>query len=108
MQKSKWPLLKKDDNVQIIYRNQIKIHYATQKLAQEDCYSSFDPLLDLSRGGIVYPFTGIRGDAKDLWRKVSKGEEKHAELVRADTLTQQKMVMSNADIIIVACGYHTN
>jgi hypothetical protein len=29
--------------------------------------------LDLSKGGIVFPFTGLRGDAKELWRKIKKG-----------------------------------
>ena len=26
----------------------------------------------MSKGGIVYPFTGIRGEAKDLWRSINK------------------------------------
>jgi hypothetical protein len=38
----------------------------------------------------VYPFTGIRGDAKELWNRVKRGQEKHAELVRADTNDIQK------------------
>lgn len=49
---------------------------------------SFDKNLDLSQGGIVYPFTGIRGDSKELWSKVYKGYEQYAELVRADTLEE--------------------
>jgi hypothetical protein len=40
----------------------------------------------MSKGGIVYPFTGIRGDSKELCNRIKKGLEKHAELVRADTL----------------------
>lgn len=48
-------------------------------------YYSFDQKLDLSQGGIVYPFTGIRGDAKDIWLRVNKGMEPHANFQRADT-----------------------
>ena len=34
----------------------------------------------------MYPFTGIRGDAKELYRKIKRGLEKRIELIRADTL----------------------
>ena len=43
----------------------------------------------MSKGGIVYPFTGIRGDAKELWNRLKRGQEKHASLVRADTTESQ-------------------
>jgi len=33
----------------------------------------YDKRLDVSKGGIVYPFTGIRGDAKQLWSRVKRG-----------------------------------
>jgi hypothetical protein len=62
---------------------------------------------DVSKGGIVYPFTGLRGDAKELWRKIVKGQESRILLVRADTLKEQKFELSNADIVIMACGYQT-
>jgi len=29
--------------------------------------------LGSSQSGIVYPFTGLRGDAKELWRKSRRG-----------------------------------
>jgi len=41
--------------------------------AQNDNYMDFDKKLDLSKGGIVYPFTGIRGDAKELWNRIKRG-----------------------------------
>jgi hypothetical protein len=45
----------------------------------------YDSKLDVSKGGIVFPFTGIRGDAKELYRKIKKGLENRIELIRADT-----------------------
>lgn len=53
--------------------------------AAQDGYTEYDKKLDLSKGGIVYPFTGIRGDSKELWQKVRNGQERFVELVRADT-----------------------
>lgn len=61
--------------------------------------------MDLSQGGIVYPFTGIRGDSKELWMKINKGQETRAELVRADTLEEQKAHLGDADVVIFATGY---
>ena len=68
---------------------------------------SYDKNLDLSQGGIVYPFTGIRGDSKELWSKVYKGYEKYAELVRANSVEEQRMHLKDADIVIFACGYQS-
>lgn len=53
----------------------------------------YDKKLDLSKGGIVYPFTGIRGEAKEVWNRIKRGQEKHAELVRADTIEDQKKMI---------------
>lgn len=56
--------------------------------AGNENYYSYDKQLDLSQGGIVYPFTGIRGDAKELYQKLKSGTKISSgeiELVRADT-----------------------
>jgi hypothetical protein len=75
--------------------------------AAQELYSSFDKRLDLSQGAIVYPFTGIRGDAKDIWARVNKGLEPHASFIRADTTEEQRRLLSQADIVVFACGYQS-
>lgn len=64
-------ILSPEDSVTIVYRNCIKVHFSTAQEAAKVMYSDYDKNLDLSKGGIVYPFTGIRGDAKELWFKVT-------------------------------------
>ena len=59
----------------------------------------------MSKGGIVYPFTGIRGDAKELWRRIKKGVEPRIKLIRADSLIEQKEYTKKSDVVIFACGY---
>lgn len=103
-----WPILLGEDHVTIVYRKQIKVHFSNVQQAAQEQYSSFDPKLDLSQGGIVYPFTGIRGDSKDLWMRINKGLEPHVTLARADSLEEQRLLLSNADIVIFACGYQSN
>lgn len=53
----------------------------------------------------MYPFTGIRGDSKELWNSIKKGQLKHVELIKADTVAEQRGILSQADIVILACGY---
>ena len=60
-------VLRPSDSLKLIYRNQIKVHYPNVTIAGNENYYSYDKQLDLSQGGIVYPFTGIRGDAKELY-----------------------------------------
>lgn len=62
----------------------------------------------MSKGGIVYPFTGIRGDSKELWARIKAKKEKHVELIRADSQAEQSYHMGQSDIVIVATGYSTN
>lgn len=71
--------------VQILYRDKIKVYYSSVLMAQADNYNDYDTKLDVSKGGIVYPFTGIRGDAKELYRKITKGMENRIQLIRADS-----------------------
>ena len=61
--------------------------------------------MDVSKSGIVYPFTGLRGDAKDLYKKIKNGNESLVQLVRADTIDDQKAKLKDVDIVIQACGY---
>lgn len=81
------------------------MHYSTVSQAQQDKYYDFDPKLDVSKGGIVYPFTGLRGDAKELYRKIKRNQEDRVLLVRADTVEEQAVEMNQSDIVIFSCGY---
>jgi hypothetical protein len=38
-----------------------------------------------NKNGYLYSFTGLRGDAKRLYKSIQKGEEKRVELVKAET-----------------------
>lgn len=78
--------------------------------AQNDNYFAYDKKLDLSSGGIVYPFTGIRGESKEIWSKIVKNQSvghSNVYLVRADTVEEQKKHFAEADIVICATGYQS-
>lgn len=58
--------------------------------------------------GYIYPFTGLRGDSKQLWRQVKiLKTEKRVEFVKATTYTAQKSAIKDSGAIIWACGYES-
>jgi hypothetical protein len=91
--------------IQILYRDHIRVFYSTEQDAISDGYTSYDRRA-LNKQGRVYPFIGIRGDAKELYRKIIRGEEKRVQLIK--TFDDQHEYIQNADIVVWACGYNTN
>lgn len=88
--------------IKIIYRGDIKVNYKSKEEALMDGYTNFTQNCVNSKGNI-YPFTGIRGDAKQLWRRVRilKSEDR-VEFVKAHNYPLQKTAIKNSDIIIWA------
>jgi len=68
-------------------------------------YHDFDKQRHIAKDGYVYSFTGLRGDAKNLYLRVKNGQEKRVEFVKAVTPQQQNVYVEQADIVIWACGY---
>ena len=94
--------------IKVIYREKIKVYYSTLTGAHADEYHDGDGTsTSKSPNSIVYPFTGIRGDAKDLWRKARRGGEPRLQLVRADNHQDQRPIVKAGDIVVFATGYQS-
>jgi hypothetical protein len=65
-----------EGNIKILYRDRIKVFYSKVKDAEFDGYTDFKNLNFSNKNGFLYSFTGLRGDAKKLYKKINKGEEK--------------------------------
>lgn len=100
------PLHFKADNITIIYRDKIRVFYQTAQKALADGYGDFNQ--HSLEGKYVYPYSGLRGDAKTLYKNIKSGAEKRVSLVRAAYPETQAQYISKADIVIWACGYQTN
>lgn len=61
----------------------------------------------MNDNGYLYSFTGLRGDAKELYRNVMNGNEKKLRLVKAETVEEQSSYINDADLVIWACGYQS-
>ena len=62
----------------MLYRDKIKVFYPQVKQAEYDGYTDFKGYNFSKKGGFLYSFTGLRGDAKRLYKAIRKGEEKRA------------------------------
>ena len=112
-----WDLPENDDHnnsfqndieVLILYRDHIKVHYPSEKDALDDNYTIYEKKDAVNKNGNVYPFIGLRGDAKELYRNIIKGNENRVKLVKAESWEEQKKIISQEDCAVIwACGYET-
>lgn len=82
--------------------------YDTVKEATKDGYHDFDKKLFPKPSCILYGYTGLRGDAKELHKQIRLGKEKRVKLIQAKTPDEQAVHLKDADLVIWACGYQTN
>lgn len=103
------PLNFEQDTEQIIilYKDEVKVFYQKVQDAINDGYTCFDKSAFANDNGYLYSFTGLRGDAKELYRSIMKGTEKRVRLVKTQTIKEQEKYINEADLVIWACGYQT-
>ena len=94
--------------IQILFKDAIKVFYKRVQDALNDGYSNFDRNDFSNHNGYLYSFTGLRGDAKELYRSIVQGREKRVQLIEAKTANAQAPYINKADIVIWSCGYKTN
>ena len=97
-----------EGSIKILYREKIRVFYGTVNQAKADGYTDFNEHIFSNPRGFVYSYTGLRGDAKWLYRQVKQGHEKRVAFVLAATPALQAEHIRNADLVIWACGYQTN
>lgn len=64
--------------------------YPQVSQAKKDGYSEYKDNLFKKDKGYLYSFTGLRGDAKRLYKDIKEGKEKRVELVKAKTWDDQR------------------
>ena len=70
-------------SIKILYRDKIRVFYGTVNQAKADDYQMFNENLFTNKNGFVYSYTGLRGDAKRLFRCINQGKEKRVRYVKA-------------------------
>jgi len=95
-----------EGSIKILYRNKVKVYFSSVKEAKKHNYTSYNPRVYHKPEGFIYGYTGLRGDAKDLYMALDK--EKRVELIQSETIEDQGKYIEKADLVIWACGYQTN
>ena len=73
----------KEADIKILYRDKIKVFYGKVESAVNDGYTEFDEKAFSKKNGFLYSFTGLRGDAKRLYKKIKCGDEPRVKMIRA-------------------------
>lgn len=94
-----------EGNIKILYRDQIKVFYPRVREAEAQGYDEYNPRVFSNKNGYLYSFTGLRGDAKKLYKSIKSGAEKRVELIKCETPKDQEEYINNADLVIWAIGY---
>lgn len=63
-------------NIKILYRDRIRVFYGTVEQAAEDGYDDYNENLFTNKKNYLYSYTGLRGDAKTLYKRIKSGAEK--------------------------------
>lgn len=70
-------------SIKILYRDKIRVFYPTVTQAKQDGYTDFNDKIFSRKDGYLYSYTGLRGNAKNLYKRVINGAEKRIKLVQA-------------------------
>ena len=76
-------------NIKILYRDKIRVFYPTVTQAKQDGYTEFDEHLFSRKDGYLYSYTGLRGNAKTLYKRIITGQEKRIKLIKTPTYLDQ-------------------
>ena len=62
-----------DGSIKILYRDKIKVFYNRVSAAVADGYNEYKSSTFTNKNGYLYSFTGLRGDAKKLYKSIVSG-----------------------------------
>ncbi|RLN66387.1 hypothetical protein BBP00_00002243 [Phytophthora kernoviae] len=94
-------------DIMVLYRSPIRCYYATKKEAEADGVDGSRA----DRAGCVNTFSGLREDAKKLYKNVVTGRELRVRLLHVKQNGSQAVVdkaYSTASAIVWGAGYKTN
>lgn len=102
----------RDGDLVILHRSRLRIFYPSPGAAREDGYEEFDERDLCPRTGRVHRLGGLRGDGRELWRRVTGRASPHESRVRIVPLDEDRPLaplvrdlLREADLIVPAFGY---
>lgn len=105
----------KKGEIVLVHRSNVRLYYNSAAEAKKDSYFDFDDSCT-SHSGRINPFSGLRGDAKLLYKQILSGTEKRVQLCKAGAAAANlpvgkgalwKSVLAGAEAVVVATGLQT-
>ena len=95
------------NDVAILHRSRIKVHFSCDGEARRDGYRYLPEEAQGTMRKSVYPFRGLRGDAKKLWMAKKDGSERRLQLKEVSTHTALLSALKSMKPLVVvwAGGY---
>lgn len=93
-------------DITVCHRSIIKVSYPSVEEANKDGYKTYDKKCMNSKGKI-YPFVGIRADAKEIFRNFLNKKENRIKFIQTATEREQDSIVRMSDILLYALGYKT-
>lgn len=94
----------------------LQVFYSSKKEATDAGYTDYSKA-NVNKRGQVYPFSGLRGDARELYQAVMSGKETRVRLLDTSSVAANtsnaahkavSQVIAEADVVVWACGYGAN
>lgn len=99
------------ESICLYARSDVRLFYENVEQALADGYK-FDPVNDVCpKTGRVFRYGGLRGEAKELYRKIVSGEEKRVKIIAPKNIRDERNYDGLAhfsDVVIDAIGYEAN
>eukprot|EP00658_Telonema_sp_P-2_P085121 TRINITY_DN9633_c0_g1_i4.p1 TRINITY_DN9633_c0_g1~~TRINITY_DN9633_c0_g1_i4.p1 ORF type:complete len:497 (+),score=117.54 TRINITY_DN9633_c0_g1_i4:260-1750(+) len=106
----------KKGEIMLVHRSKIRLYYNSAAEARKDGYADIDDD-STSRSGKINLFSGLRGDAKQLYKDIASGKEKRVQLCKLspDAVNVSvgkgavwKSVLAGVELIVLATGLRTS
>ena len=98
------------NDIMIIHRSRIKIHCSSEQEARNIGYRYLPEEAQGTWRQSIFPFGGLRGDAKRLWLSKKEGEERRLQTRQVSNHKELLAVLRKSEplVVIWAGGYEAN
>lgn len=81
-----WPIFADGDSVTVVTRTPMRVFFESKEAAREWNYSRYQEEDIAPDSGFIDFYTGVKAEARDLWKDIQRGEFKWVKFVNAPTV----------------------
>ena len=104
-----WPIFRDGDSITVVTRTPTRVFFESKEAAKE--WNYVREILEEDKAedtGFSDFFTGLKAEARDLWKDIQRGQHKWVQYANANGPEDQRKYIEEADIVISAKGYQSS